>query len=116
MPDPSEQHDFTDWLARYQRGTVNDQMTAGLAELAEQVRALGKAGSLTLKLKMDAKGQGRTVLVTAVVAVDPPKPEPEPSVFYVGDFGRLSRSDPYQGRLADDNGEPIGRATDEEED
>lgn len=107
MP-PDEPAAFCAWLERFQRGAVADETTMAMAEVAAAARALGKKGTVTLKLTIEAKGSGRTVLVTAEVTSAVPQPAPEPSVFFVDDEGRLSRSDPFQLRLADrDTGEIV---------
>lgn len=103
---------FSVWLAQHARGTLDDELTATLAELVEAVQDHEKKGELVLKLIIEPAGSGRrTVTVAGKVAAKPPEPAPEMSIFYVGDAGTLHRDDPYAQRLpgmarpADDNGE-----------
>lgn len=103
MPDTATEtprRPFHQWLADHARGTLDDESTAALAELVEQVAHLEKPGKLTLELKVDVAGRGgRTVVIEGKVVTKPPEPAPESSIFYVGDAGSLHRDDPYQGRL-----------------
>lgn len=92
--------DFHEWLADHARGTLDNELTAELAELVKAVSELEKPGTLTLQLKVDVAGSGgRTVFIAGKVTSKPPVPAPEASIFYVGDGGTLHRDDPYSPRL-----------------
>src|ERR1044072_6162640 len=112
----SEQTQFSTWLAQHARGTLDDELTATLAELVESVQDHEKKGELVLKLIVEPAGSGRrTVTVAGKVAAKPPEPAPEMSIFYVGERGSVHRDDPYVQRFPgmttadDDNGEAGGR-------
>lgn len=86
---------FSDWLADYSRGALDDELTAALEEVAHEVVLSEKAGTVTLKLAMTEKGGG--VIVSAQVSAAPPKSKRE-AFFYVSDDG-LSTRDPRQPTL-----------------
>jgi hypothetical protein len=71
--DPSGQ--FSDWLAEHRSGSLDDELTAALVELAEKVVLEGKAGTLTLKLSLSEKGGG--VIVAHEVKVTAPRVKTE---------------------------------------
>lgn len=88
---------FSDWIAEFGEGSLDDELTMHLMEVATAVRLHGKAGSLTLKLKFSEKGGG--VIVDADVASTAPQTKPS-AFFYVDEQrGRLSRRDPRQPQL-----------------
>jgi hypothetical protein len=89
--DPSGQ--FSDWLAEHRSGSLDDELTAALVELAEKVVLEGKAGTLTLKLSLSEKGGG--VIVAHEVKVTAPRVKTEAFYFLTPDGG-LSRRDPNQ--------------------
>lgn len=87
---------FSDWITDHARGTVNDDLTAALAQVAEAVSHQGAAGEVTLKVRVEPAGPGgRTVATRCTVTAKPPTPAPEVSIFYVGPSGELIRDDPY---------------------
>lgn len=97
---PSEHRPFSEWIVDHARGTVDDELTAAMAEVVEAVAHHGKAGSVKLTIKVDAAGSGgRTVTTSCHVEAKPPKAGAEQSIFYVGDGGTLHRDDPFQTRL-----------------
>ncbi len=53
---------FADWIAEFGDGSLDDDLTAHLMEVAEAVLLHGKQGSLTLKLKFSEKGGGVIVV------------------------------------------------------
>lgn len=88
---------FSDWIAEFGEGALDDELTAHLMEVATAVRLHGKAGSLTLKLKFGEKGGG--VIVDADVSSTAPQTKPS-AFFYVDEKNaRLSRRDPRQPQL-----------------
>lgn len=91
---------FSTWLAQHARGTLDDELTAALADTVEAVNDLDADGTVTLKLKLKPAGSGRrTLTIEGEVEVKPPKPKPEMALFYVGDSGALHLEDPFQTRL-----------------
>lgn len=91
---------FSTWLAQHARGTLDDELTAALAETIAATNELDADGAVVLKLKVKPAGSGRrTVTIEGEVEAKPPKPKPEMALFYVGDAGRLYLEDPFQTRL-----------------
>ncbi len=91
---------FSDWLTDHARGTVDQEMTAAMAEVVEAVSHLEKKGTVTLEVTIDTAGSGgRTVSTACVVKAKPPTPAPEQSIFYVAEGGSLDREDPFQKAL-----------------
>jgi hypothetical protein len=88
---------FADWVADYGRGTLDDRLTAAIAEVAEMVRLHDKTGSVTLKLQFAAKGGG--VIVTPKVTSQVPESKDGGQFFYVLADGSLSQRDPSQPQL-----------------
>jgi hypothetical protein len=87
---------FSEWLAGYGSGALDDELTAALEEIAEQVVLNDKTGGLTLKLTLGEKGGG--VIVAANVTAAPPKTKRE-QFFYVDPDGGLASRDPRQPQL-----------------
>lgn len=87
---------FSNWLAEYARGALDDRLTAALAEVASAVTLLEKAGSVTLKLKLSEKAGG--VVVEYDVVASAPRPKTG-QFFYVASDGSLSLRDPAQPQL-----------------
>lgn len=87
---------FSDWLAEYGGGSLDDKLTAQLCELAERVVLFDKSGTLTIKLSVAAKAGG--VVVTPDLKVAAPESKQAGQFFYVHD-GDLSRRDPNQPQL-----------------
>ncbi|CAB4136877.1 hypothetical protein UFOVP314_16 [uncultured Caudovirales phage] len=92
-PDPS----FATWLAQYGHGSLDDKLTAALAEVAQQVALLDKSGKLTLTLNVAAKAGG--VVVTPDLKVSAPESKQSGQFFYVTPAGALSKRDPNQPTL-----------------
>ena len=87
---------FATWLAQHRNGSLDDDLTATLAEVAERVLLEGKPGSITLKLSLSEKGGG--VIVSHEVKATTPKVKTE-AFYYLGDDGTLSRRDPRQPQI-----------------
>ena len=99
MEDREQFHEF---VKRHARGTLNDEVTMALAEVAASVSDLEKKGSVVVTIVVEPAGSGgRTVAIGAKVEAKLPKPDPELAVAYVGDGGSLHRDDPYQTKLDD---------------
>lgn len=95
---------FNEWILDHARGSLNDEMTAALAELVLTVTSMEKAkGSVTLKITVEQAGTGdRTVLTSGEVVTKLPRPPAPRSVFYPDDAGGLHRSDPERPSLFTD--------------
>lgn len=91
---------FDEWIGAHTRGELNDEITNAVAEVAEQVRAIGKPGKVLVELRIETVGKsGNTVAISGYVTSKPPRPASEASVFYVGTAGALHRDDPKAIRL-----------------
>lgn len=88
---------FSEWLATYGSGVLDDKLTAALREVAEQVVLLDKSGTVTLKLTLTAKAGG--VIVSPKVTATPPEGKEGGQFFFVAPDGSLSRRDPNQPQL-----------------
>lgn len=88
---------FSVWLAQYGHGALDDKLTAALAEVAQAVQLLDKAGKVTLVLNLSAKAGG--VVVTPDIKVTAPESKQSGQFFYVAADGSLSRRDPNQPTL-----------------
>lgn len=88
---------FSDWLKTYGGGVLDDKLTAGLRDVAEQVLLLDKGGTVTLKLTIAAKAGG--VIVSPKVTAAPPEGKEGGQFFFVAADGTLSRRDPNQPQL-----------------
>lgn len=86
---------FSEWIEEYADGALDDDLSAALEEVAQQVVLMGKAGALSLTLKLSTKGDG--VLVTADVNAKPPKHDRQ--LFYFARNGELTRRDPNQPQI-----------------
>lgn len=88
---------FSEWLAEFGGGALDDQLTAALMEVATAVTLQNKAGTVSLKLKLGSMSGG--VTVEADVVSSAPKSKPS-QFFYVDDMrGELTRRDPKQPQL-----------------
>lgn len=93
MTDTSEDTPrFTTWFAEHSRGDVDREMAKACADVSEAVLALDKSGTVTLELKLDRLGSG-ALAVTAKVKTKKPDAGAV-GVFFVGEDGFLTRSDP----------------------
>lgn len=112
MPDPKPITPFSTWLAQHARGTLDNELTAALAETIAATNDLEEDGVVVLKLRVKSAGGGhRTVTIEGEVETKPPKPKPERSLFYVGDNGRVYLEDPYQTRLDTGDARTVDPAT-----
>lgn len=94
--DPKFVRPFADFLRELNKGRVHEELTQGLHDVVEAVKATGKSGTLTLKLKIAE--QKNTVMLTIEddVVVNPPKASRQTSLWFVDKDGNVSRSDPSQ--------------------
>lgn len=97
---PNELQRFSQWVADHRRGELDNELTAALAAVTERVAALGKKGTITLKIDLKANGpNARTIVAVDQVTISEPAPDRESAIYYAGDGGRLTRDDPYQQRF-----------------
>jgi hypothetical protein len=88
---------FSDWLKRFQSGSLDDKLSAAIDDVATAVMLMDKAGSLTLKLDMSQ--DGGALIVTADVNPKPPRPKQSAVFYHDPKRGGLSRRDPNQPQL-----------------
>lgn len=94
---------FHEWVEGHARGTLDDELTAAMAEVTQAVTSLNEKGQVVVKITITPAGSGgRTVSVAGVVEAKPPTPAPEVSIFYADGDGGLHRDDPYQTRIGVD--------------
>ena len=100
MHEPQGLTPFHQWLKGHARGTLDDDLTAALAEVTQAVTSLDRKGKVVVELTVEPAGSGgRTVAVAGKVTAKPPEPDPEVSIFYADGDGGLHRDDPYQTRI-----------------
>lgn len=98
MATPAPDRDtFAAWLKSYGAGTLDDRLSAAVADVARACQLLDKSGTVTLKLNITAKAGG--VVVTPDVKVVAPESKSSGQFFYVTADGSLSRRDPNQPTL-----------------
>lgn len=88
---------FTDWLADYKEGAVDEELTSKLSELVQIISQRGKKGSITLTITVGANGD-RALELSEKVAVKLPPDSRASRIFYPDERGGLFRDDPYQVR------------------
>lgn len=95
----SEPIKFSQFIADFGGGALDDELTAALAEVAESAQLLDLAGSLDLKLKLSIpKKTTGGLIVDASVTAKPPK-QSRAAFFFVAEDGALSRRDPNQPQI-----------------
>ena len=93
---------FEQFLADHRRGEVSVEMANALEQLATDVRATGKAGSVTLKIVIEPfrRRAEDAVLIVDHITVKAPTPAREGGLFFIGLDGQIQKEDPRQARLA----------------
>lgn len=96
MPRP-----FLETLRELRAGRTLDDLAENLAEIVTAVRATGKSGELTLKLKVKPPKAGGSsyLMVEDSIAAKVPKLDHGDTVFFHTRDGGLSRQDPSQAEL-----------------
>lgn len=90
---------FSSFLAEFGGGSLDDELTAALSEVADRVVMQEVTGTITLKLKLGVpKGTTGGLIVEADVDAKPPKNK-RANFFYVAEGGALSKRDPNQPQL-----------------
>lgn len=94
---------FSLFLAELNDGTTHAGLTADLQELFQTVKATGRAGSMTLKIKIASatRGTGEVdkVTITADRKLELPKPEQPQDFFWLTDEAEPTRQHPRQHAL-----------------
>jgi hypothetical protein len=89
---------ITDVLGDLDRGRVFRALNSELAGLVAAVRATGKAGELTLKLKIKPNGDNQ-VEITDEIKAKVPEPARPKTLMFIAEDNSLIRSDPRQAAL-----------------
>jgi hypothetical protein len=89
---------FEKTLREVRAGMAMSELSEGLANLVQAVRASGKGGKLVLELKIKPASKGETVCVFIEdeITVKAPKPEKASSIFFTTEDNLLQRQDPRQ--------------------
>lgn len=98
---------FLDIITHYRRGTLNKKINDKLAELAKICRETNKGGEITIKLKLKPSKSGGNEFTWAgsVTSKLPEQLIPE-AVFFIDEKGNVSRDDPAQSAMFDDEDRP----------
>lgn len=92
---------FSLQLAELNDGQTHALLTADFAELLRAVQHMGRAGTLTLKLRVApatriAGGDIDKITITAERKLELPKPSQPSDFFYLTDDGETTRNHPRQ--------------------
>lgn len=92
---------FSHQLTELNDGATHAALTADLHELIKSVQAMGKGGSLTLKVKVapavrNTRGSVEQVIISTDRKLELPKPEQPADFFWLTDDGQTSRQHPRQ--------------------
>ncbi len=87
------------FIQKQRQGGLHGELTDALADLTQDVLAIGKKGTLTLTLTLVPTGDGVTLAITDKIVVKSPEPEKGASIFFGDEHGNLLRNDPRQMRL-----------------
>lgn len=92
---------FTDLLPELGQGDALLELHGKLVELVGQVRAMGKPGELSLKLKIEppARAGSPSISIVHEIVVKPPKSGKETTNLFVDEKNQLTRRDPRQPAL-----------------
>lgn len=105
---------FNQFLIDLNDGSTHAGLTGDLQELLQSVKATGRTGSMTLKIKISSasKGSGEVDKITIVAdrKLELPKPEQPQDFFWLTDDAEPTRHHPRQHSL--DLREVRGTATD----
>lgn len=95
------QHKVVTTLQNLRNGGALDDLYDAVANVVANVRAAGRPGEVTLKIKIAplSKGDGNVLAFHDAVTMKLPKVERGTSVLYADENGELSRTDPRQPKL-----------------
>jgi hypothetical protein len=82
-------------LAQINQGHLADEAASMLADLVQEVTAIGRKGTLTLTIEIAPfTGNNDTVQLSGKVAAKPPSRDPHAGLFFYDEHGGLNRNDP----------------------
>lgn len=88
---------FEGVLRNQRKGKFASELSEQLQELTKKVVALGRGGSITIKLKLTpATTDGAALMVSDQIEVKAPEPAKTNSIFYTTNDGQLVRENPAQ--------------------
>lgn len=88
---------ITDVIREYRNGELVRNASDDFAQLVGAVKALRKAGSITIRLEVKPdKHSAKEVEVQAVVKLDVPRKGMKAATFFIGAGDELLRNDPEQ--------------------
>lgn len=95
---------FSVVLSDLNDGSTHAALTADFAELLKSVQNMGRAGSMTLKIKVAPATKTNTgsvdkITITAERKLELPKPEQPSDFYWLTDDGETSRNHPRQNSL-----------------
>lgn len=93
---------FALFLAELNDGQTNAGLTGDMAELLQTVKATGRGGSMTLKIKIQSAsktGEVDKITITADRRLELPKPEQPTDFFWLTDTAEPTRQHPRQHAL-----------------
>ncbi len=92
---------FATMLNELRAGGAADELSEQLSELIGAVRAAGKTGTLTLKIKVAPwqTGDGSKLSITDTISTSPPKMATPATLFFSDEDNCLQRNDPNQREL-----------------
>ena len=99
MSTPDINNLFLDALDGLAAGSLIPDLSADLAELVKSVQALGRSGSLTLRIVASPGAEPGQVAFVADKSIRPPRETHPPTVFFAAASGQLFRKDPNQPEL-----------------
>lgn len=94
---PEVDTSFLRALQLYNKGEKLNEASAALRKVNEAVNAVGKGGSVTIKL--DIKPSGNAVMFGVDVSYSLPKLKASPAIFFLDENFNLTRKDPDQEEL-----------------
>jgi hypothetical protein len=89
---------FTQFLREVRRGMTEAELDDAMQEVIDEAMKTGKSASLTLTLKVDIAGEGQ-IAVYDTISTKMPQPSKGMSLFFIGENGRPTRTDPRQMEL-----------------
>jgi hypothetical protein len=101
-PEEGEELDsnyFAVALSHMDYGALLPSLSEDLQLLVKEVKASGRAGSLTLTLKLKPTGNRGQLEIVSDSTLKRPKADPGKSIFFATDRGELLREDPRQAKL-----------------
>lgn len=103
MTDDETPNQFLTWINDDTRSPWPDQIDLEFRNLVEAVQAIGRKGSMTIKIDMvpGPAVPSPSVEATMTVTSKPPVEPPTPRFYFATEDGGLARNPPQQGGLFD---------------